>query len=223
MNEDMTEDQWFAGTDPYPLLCYLRNRASERKLRLFVCACWRRFWHLLTDERTRWALAVGERHADGLAGADELATARQAPAPWGVELAWTGLGRLWPYRDSSWTSDMAETVASAAGEWGSAVWETAREATQRLQCALVRELFGNPFRPVSVDPAWLTADVIAVALAAYDERLLPGGELDTARLAVLADALEDTGYAVAAVLEHLRGPRPHVRGCWAVDLLLDRH
>jgi hypothetical protein len=222
MNEDMTEGQWFAETNPYPLLCHLRDRASERKLRLFVCGCWRRFWHLLTDERTRQAVAVGERHADGLAGADELATARQAPGPWGVEVAWTGLGRLWPYRDSSWTSDMAETVASAAGVWGSAAWETAREAAARLQCAIVRDLFGNPFQPVTLDPAWLTADVVALARAASAERILPRGELDPARLVVLADALEEAGCTEQALLDHLRGPGRHVQGCFALDLLLGK-
>jgi hypothetical protein len=64
--------------------------------------------------------------------------------------------------------------------------------------------------------------VTALAQSAYDERLLPSSELDPANLAVLADALEDAGCTEAAMLDHLRGPGPHVRGCWALDLLLGK-
>jgi hypothetical protein len=88
--------------------------------------------------------------------------------------------------------------------------------------ALLREIFGNPFRPVSVRPAWLAWNDGAVprlARAAYEERSLPAGTLDRARLAVLADALEEAGCADPDILSHLRGG-PHVRGCWAIDLLL---
>ena len=61
-----------------------------------------------------------------------------------------------------------------------------------------------------------------MAEAAYEQRELPAGTLDPARLTVLADALEDAGCADADLLGHLRGPGPHVRGCWAVDLLLGK-
>jgi hypothetical protein len=70
--------------------------------------------------------------------------------------------------------------------------------------------------------SWNGGTVRHLAQAAYEERSLPSGELDTARLAVLADALEEAGCADAAILSHLRGPGPHVRGCWAVDLLLGK-
>jgi hypothetical protein len=88
--------------------------------------------------------------------------------------------------------------------------------------SLLRDVFGNPFRPAALDPAWLTPTVTGIAIAAYQERILPSGELDRARLAVLADALEEAGCTDASVLSHLRGPGPHVRGCWAVDLLLGK-
>jgi hypothetical protein len=58
--------------------------------------------------------------------------------------------------------------------------------------------------------------------AAHEERELPVGTLDTARLAVLADALEEADCTSQEVIGHLRGPGPHVRGCWAVDLLLGK-
>ena len=61
-----------------------------------------------------------------------------------------------------------------------------------------------------------------LAQAAYDQRELPSGTLDTARFVVLADGLEEVGCADADILGHLRGPGPHVRGCWALDLLLGK-
>jgi hypothetical protein len=93
------------------------------------------------------------------------------------------------------------------------------------QPALFREVIGNPFRPVSISPSvltWNDATVVRLAQAAYEERHLPAGTLDTNRLAVLADALEEAGCSDADILSHLRGPGPHVRGCWAVDLLLGK-
>jgi hypothetical protein len=89
------------------------------------------------------------------------------------------------------------------------------------QCHLLWDMF-NPFRPATVSPAWQTSQVVALAQTAYDERELPAGTLDVARLAVLADALEDAGCTAADILGHLRGPGPHVRGCWAVDLVLGK-
>jgi hypothetical protein len=87
---------------------------------------------------------------------------------------------------------------------------------------LLRDLFGNPFRPVSLAPAWLTPVVLKLAQAAYDNRLLASGLLDNSGLAILADALEEAGCDNADILSHLRGPGPHVRGCWAVDAILGK-
>ena len=88
--------------------------------------------------------------------------------------------------------------------------------------SLLRCIFGNPFRLVTLAPAWLTPTVLALAQAAYDDRVLPAGTLEPARLAVLADALADAGCTDGDLLTHLRGPGPHVRGCWVVDLLLGK-
>jgi len=88
------------------------------------------------------------------------------------------------------------------------------------QSSVLRDIFGNPFRTVSLATACLTPIVISLATAAYEERLLPSGELDTTRLAILADALEEAGCDNADILAHLRGPGPHVRGCCVLDLLL---
>jgi hypothetical protein len=64
--------------------------------------------------------------------------------------------------------------------------------------------------------------VLALAQSAYDYRIMPSGELDPARLAVLSDALEEAGCDDADILNHLRAAGPHVRGCWALDLLLGK-
>jgi hypothetical protein len=98
-----------------------------------------------------------------------------------------------------------------------------REAAEcRAQTPILRDIFGNPFRPVAASPAWQTPQVVALAQAAYDQRLLPAGHLDPARLSVLADALEEAGCANADLLGHLRGPGSHVRGCHVIDLVLGK-
>jgi hypothetical protein len=98
----------------------------------------------------------------------------------------------------------------------------ARNAEGAAQAALLRDIAGNPFRLVTLSPAWKTPQVVALAQAAYDQREIPSGTLDPVRLAVLADALEEAGCTDPELLGHLRSPCPHVRGCWVVDLLLGK-
>jgi hypothetical protein len=88
--------------------------------------------------------------------------------------------------------------------------------------ALLRDVIGNPFRPAPLNAAWRTPTSLALAAAAYDNRILPAGTLEPARLAVLADALEEAGCTDAEILGHLRLPGPHLRGCFAVDQVLGR-
>ncbi|MBX3398315.1 MAG: hypothetical protein KF873_06205 [Gemmataceae bacterium] len=79
----------------------------------------------------------------------------------------------------------------------------------------MRDIFGNPFRPVAVDPAWLTSTAVAIAQGIYDDRAFD-------RLPILADALQDAGCENADILAHCRSEGPHVRGCWVVDLVLGK-
>jgi hypothetical protein len=207
--QPMTEAGWLACKDPYPMLDFLRGRASDRKLRLFACALGRRLWDRFGQEEVRRAVEWAERVADGQAGPDELDGVCKA-ACWSVRAghaAWAAANSAYPAARHA-----AAAAATQAGMTG------LRKAGV---AAVLREVF-HPFRPVAADPSWRTPDVVMLAEAAYQERLLPQGALDTARLALLADALEDAGCTDEEVLGHLRGPGPHVRGCWALDLCLGK-
>jgi hypothetical protein len=100
------------------------------------------------------------------------------------------------------------------------------DAVLRRSALLLRDIFGNPFRPSPPLPAailvWNDGTIRRLAEGIYEERQMPEGRLDTARLAVLADALEEAGCDNAEILSHCRGPGPHVRGCWALDLILGK-
>jgi hypothetical protein len=72
----MTDAEWMTSTDPQTMLESVRGEVSERKLRLFAVACCRLVWHLLVDERSRKAVEVAERFADGGATQQEIEAAR---------------------------------------------------------------------------------------------------------------------------------------------------
>jgi hypothetical protein len=102
--------------------------------------------------------------------------------------------------------DLAELRLNAGMKW---------HAELTAVCDLIRDIFGNPFRPVTADPSWLTSTVAALARGIYADRAFD-------RLPILADALQDAGCDHADILDHCRGHGPHVRGCWVVDLLLGK-
>jgi hypothetical protein len=112
-----------------------------------------------------------------------------------------------------------------SGRLVSGLWPNAA-AERAAQAELLRDLFGDLFRlALAAEPAWLAWQggiVARLARAAYEERRMPEGTLNPARLAPVAHALEDAGCTDAELLGHLRGPGPHVRGCWALDLILGR-
>jgi hypothetical protein len=231
----MTEAEWLTCTEPERILGFLRGRISDRKRRLFAAACCRRICHLLADERSRQAVEVGERYADAQATEEELETAWDAAsAVWHSEWELTST----PGDKSNELDDPFPDSASLAaynvaipslGWWGGAPAFDAPDKIAReisadsgtegaAQCVLLRDMFGNPFRPVVVDPSWLTwnnGTVAKLAQSIYDQRAFD-------RLPVLADALEEAGCANADILAHCRQPGEHVRGCWVVDLLLGK-
>jgi hypothetical protein len=83
------------------------------------------------------------------------------------------------------------------------------------QIDLLRDIFDNPFRPLTFDSDWRTSTAVALAQQMYDSR-------DYSPMPILADALQDAGCDSSDILDHCRGPGPHVRGCWVVDLVLGK-
>jgi hypothetical protein len=183
----MTEPEWLGATDPTPMLEFVRPTASDRRRWLFCVACYRRVWAAL-HARVRQAVETSERYADGRAtDADML---------------------VYNTRIS-----LSESVRYAV--LGGQKWAGDSKAEAEAQCDLLREVFGNPFRPVTIDPNWLTSDVLALATGIYDERAFD-------RMPILHDALLDAGCTSEEVLAHCRQPDGHCRGCWVIDLLLGK-
>jgi len=105
----------------------------------------------------------------------------------------------------------------------------AKREVERQMCAVFREIVGNPFRETrAVGPEWLAAGGRAasgiVKVGETARAIARGVEADQAydRLPILADALEDDGCSDLELLAHLRGNSHHLRGCWAVDLVLGK-
>ena len=193
----MTEHEWLTATDPEPMLEFLSGKASDRKLLLFCAACAR--WNSdlregkdREDQLTR--IEVHEKYADGLVGNADyrrlFSHIRSDTLP------------EWPWEWARlWTKQADRTAAPPF------------PLSERSN--MLRDVLGNPFRPVAVDPAWRTSTVVALARGIYDEKAFD-------RMPILADALQDAGCDNDDVLSHCRGGGPHVRGCWVVDLLLGK-
>ena len=222
----MTEAKWLTCNDPQPMLVFLRGQASERKLRLFEVACCRSIWHLLTDERSRRLVEVAEQYADGhpkppgpLESAAMEAVSRFPTQSALFAAARTAVMTIWDYSPDSLHymnssyPPMVRDALAVAGNTAEAV-----PSEPPVQAALLRDIFGNPFRPISLDSAWLSwndATIPRLAQAVYNDRAFD-------RLPILADALEQAGCEDADILAHCRSDGPHVKGCWAMDLILRR-
>jgi hypothetical protein len=213
----------------------------ERKQRLFLVGCCRRIWPLIIDARSSRAVEVAERYVEGVASKTELATAERDAAFAYAALRSTpdataycaacppvqathplcrgGFG--WCCYGSD-VATMAPAFQLGESSTNSRYDETIRDLERSVQADLIRDIFGNPFLTLSIDIVWITSTVTSLASAAYEERSLPSGELTSPHLAVLSDALEEAGCDSAALLDHLRSPGPHVRGCWALDLVLGK-
>jgi hypothetical protein len=227
----MTEAEWLASTDPEAMLQFLAGRVSDRKLRLFACACCRRVWHLVTAEDSRRAIEVSERYAEGRAGLRELSAALVLAAATPDRAAYFAASRnpaktVWEACaaandlavDAATREDRAAVVDPATANRFEAAQARARAAEAREQANLLREIVGNPFRPPAVAAsvlAWHGGTVPRLARAVYDERRF--GDLP-----VLADALEEAGCSDPDVLGHCRRAGGHVPGCWVLDRILDQ-
>ena len=190
----VTESDWLSCTVPRHLLRFLKERTSDRKLRLWACA-WAAYRHGVYDVM-RAAIAEAEGWADG----DRAANMGRYRAAYYVCF------------DSAWTAAYEGAVRSHEK---SPTSEKKHKGTQ-FQLATLRDIFGNPFRPVAFAPAWRTSDVLLLARGIYDERAFD-------RMPILADALQDAGCTNEDILSHCRdASAAHVRGCWVVDHVLGK-
>ncbi|OAI47680.1 hypothetical protein AYO44_09285 [Planctomycetaceae bacterium SCGC AG-212-F19] len=236
----MTEAEWLACLDSLEMVDFLMpsslpmgfGKVSERKLRLFGCACCRRIWRLLTDPRSRRAGEAYELFSDNILSGEEREAAEKQ-ARMANEDAYQRYGYCHHGIEAvseavnyhPFISGVALQAANAASarngvggddldhaSFDALLWEKENQA----QSDLLRCIFGPlPFRPVTLDPAWHSANVTGLAEAIYDERAFD-------RLPILADALEDAGCTNEDILSHCRGGGEHVRGCWMVDLVLGK-
>jgi hypothetical protein len=202
-------------------------------------------WVKQFDERILRSLEVVERFADGFATEQALAEAAAAAeaACQDAENRSRALSDSFserePQTDDERLSIMTSVVGSpesigrgvACSSAEQAAWYTMHMSRvfsgptpQAADCDLFRCICHwppSPARKFNAElRAWQCGTARELARAAYENRRLPEGTLDPARLSLLADALEDAGCTDAALLGHLRGPGPHVRGCWALDLVL---
>jgi hypothetical protein len=182
----------------------LRGVVSGRKLRLFVVAFCRSAQRFIKHPLCKGAVELAEEFADGSISAPSLDAVNRA---------------VWQLPPDVWEREFAWNVTRKA-IWDGARWINMRGIRTRgaeAQAELIREVFGNPFQPVFFDGARACngGTVSLIADSIYADRAFD-------RLPILADALEDAGCTDAAILEHCRGPGPHVRGCWVVDLLLGK-
>jgi hypothetical protein len=263
----MTETEWLEYEHPNGMHHFVGNK-PKRKLRLFACACCRRIWHLLTDERCRRAVEIAEQYADGLIEESDCAKAWRELAlrSWEERM---DTNNNYAFRAAEHTVELSEEDDPSGGAYGAAwggAWDAAyavefsvevpsvgrgwvagalgilalvvtpeaearrqarrryeadapkrnaREQEEKAQCSVMRDIFGNPFRPVPCSPAWRTSNVISLAQTIYDER-----QFD--RMPILGDALEDAGCTSQEILNHCRQTGEHVKGCWVVDLILGK-
>jgi hypothetical protein len=235
----MTEEDWLSATDPTPMLEFLRGKASDRKLRIIGCNC---AWHILPIlqvGRLSALLTASERAADGedmtsvigailtefnndrehtgqkythLVGCPGIAFAAGHPPQNNLfrqAFDWLAITAAW------WAVPDATVVPESWGTPLDPAWQQAWASERAWQASTFREVIGNPFHPIPLNPTWQTSTVLALAQGIYQDRAFD-------RLPILADALQDASCDNPDLLNHLRSEGPHTRGCWAIDLLTNR-
>jgi hypothetical protein len=220
----MTETEWLACDDPRAMLVFLRRMASDRKVRLFAVTCCAPILPLLSCADCNRAVAIAESDADGRADEPTLNAlrhhARRESKNYGDAFQYLDAAAYFVectvgyYPEDICRYSTTTVAAQVAAEGCSEEAEVFHKLGQ-LQPHLVRDIFGNPFRPVTFSPSWRSETAVALASAIYAERAFD-------RMPILADALEEAGCDHPDVLAHCRGPGPHVRGCWVVDGVLGK-
>lgn len=223
------ETSWLASRTPWTMLKTLKGKRLPRQRRLFAVACCRTVFSELAAPESRLAVDTAERYVDRRAVRDELDAAHDAART--VAQRWLDEAKRGdiaaPARRQAWDAWRCAYAAQLCAapnspEEASAVLlkgvrGPAAEAHDLvLHADLIREVFGNPFRPAAVDPAWLAwNNGVAADLTRtiYEEKSF-------GQFPVLADILEEAGCRDEAILSHGRGGGPHARGCWVLDILM---
>jgi hypothetical protein len=231
----MTEAEWLACPHLYAMIRFLEAReGNDRRLRLFACACCRCVLDLLREEVARTIVELSEAYADGEASDAELETMEDHPdlrnftddtsppisrrvLDAHVAAQWLSETPVHAISISQRTSGepSSDFIASPDNGFGLGRAVPHGEAAVAEQMQLLRDIFGNPFRPVAFSPEWRTDTTVSLARQMYESR-------DFSAMPILADALQDAGCGCADILDHCRGPGPHCRGCWVVDLVLGK-
>jgi hypothetical protein len=237
----MNEAEWLACAEPTPLISFLTGNASERKLRLFGVACCRLVWQDLEEPSIRELVVVSESFADGIANLSQLrAVWRDAWDAYGsnqgesgnqdVEESVLGLGEelelarviRWGKASMIFVDGLSEQVSHSVYSEGNQEGRNRAFAdllrirdrkAEAIQAALLRDIFGNSFRPAAFSPDWRTDSALSLAQQMYESR-------DFSAMPILADALQEAGCDNDDILDHCRRDESHVRGCWVVDLVL---
>jgi hypothetical protein len=205
-------------TDVVRELMRVEAGASPRKTRLFACGCARLAWDLLDDPAARRAVVAAEEFADGAVPASEFRAAAADARR---------VRKTAPRHDADDSRRYRALTAvyhtSHSGHRDTSPFANAVAALEALPAylrdtggpGLVRCVFGAP---ASVPPppyAWLTPEVQRLSAGVYAARAWE-------RLPELAEALAEAGCYWSPLLDHLRGPGPHTRGCWVLDFVLGR-
>jgi hypothetical protein len=211
----MTEAEWLARSRLDLMVDYVAGQGSDRRHRLLACACCDAYRQRAFQEPDclRAALDLAEQAAEGRVDENQRgqASARLRGAL-NENDRWDLRGEGWiPFLACGDRPEIERVPREILAAFSFDINAPARTIVgPRLHC-----IFGNPFRPVALDPRWRTADVTALARGIYEDRAFD-------RLPLLADALMDAGCGDEQVLAHCRSDGPHVRGCWVVDLVLGK-
>lgn len=219
----MTEAEWLATTDPdekfYQVVSLLKPSKYRRDL--FSVACYRILSHLIEDEGAKWAFEwldehPGQRSRSGSSRhVNELFHGPAQALYDAHHRRELGVGGAAVHVAYDIWAEWYEYAFPNLHDYRSTYPETFPKDPDAYLLAIISDIFGNPFRPITLDPSWRTEVVTTLARGIYADRAFD-------RLPILADALQEAGCDNADVLTHCRGDGPHARGCWVVDQLLGK-
>jgi hypothetical protein len=194
----MTEAEWLTWEESRPMLDYLLRNACDRKLRLLSCACLRILDGIPFEIQK--TIEYVEKGVDRLLRWEEVMSR---------------VHRLAFQMNNRDTDSLPWTLLDGPGDAviGSVLhFDRVHPFDDSRLTGLLRDIFGNPFRPVTFAPEWRTDTAVTLARQMYESR-------DFCAMPILADALQDAGCDNELILDHCREPGPHVRGCWVCDLV----